>query len=143
MSQFKNNHLFYLFYTDTDSAFTYKAIDSKLIGNKLGQLKLEHDFLKAVFLAPKVYGGIDKLFNDKLTPAAYIKVKSLKDSKFIDFNSLQKLLIKNNELQITNYKLQITNYKLQRATCNSKNQNTRAKGEAITGEATDNNKTAL
>jgi hypothetical protein len=63
MSQFKNNPLFDLLYTDTDCAFTDKAIDS--IGQKLGQLKLEHDFLKAVFIAPKVYGGIAKLFNDK------------------------------------------------------------------------------
>jgi hypothetical protein len=104
MSQFKKNPLFELLYTDTDSAFTDKAIDSKIIGTKLGQLKLEHDFLKAVFLAPKVYGGIEKIFNDKLTSAAYIKVKGLKDSKFIDFNSLQKLLIKNNELSISNEK---------------------------------------
>jgi hypothetical protein len=104
MSQFKNNPLFELLYTDTVSAFTDKAIESKLIGKNLGQLKLEHVFLKAVFFAPKVYGGIDKLFNDKLTPAAHIKVKGLKDSKFIDFNSLQKLLIKNKELSISNAK---------------------------------------
>lgn len=104
MSQFKNNPLFDLLYTDTDSVFTDKAIDSKFIGQNLGQLKLEHDFLKAVFLAPKVYGGIENLKNDKITPAAYIKVKGLKDSKFIDFNSLQKLLFKNNELSISNEK---------------------------------------
>jgi len=104
MSQFKNNPLFDLLYTDTDSVFTDKAIDSEIIGPKLGQLKLEHDFVKAVFLAPKVYGGIEKLFNDKLTPATFIKVKGLKDSKLIDFNSLHKLLIKNNKLSISNEK---------------------------------------
>ena len=111
MSQFKKNPLFYLIYTDTatENAFKDKTIDSKFSGQKLGQLKLEqlkleHDFLKAVFLAPKVYGGIAKFFNDKLTPAAYIKVKGLKYSKFKDFNSLQKLLIKNNELSISNEK---------------------------------------
>ena len=60
MSQFKNNPLFDLLYSDTDSAFTDKTIDSKFIGKKLGQLKLEHDFVKVVFLAPKVYGGIEK-----------------------------------------------------------------------------------
>ena len=106
MSQFKNNPFFDLLYTDTDSAFTDKAIDSKFIGKKLGQLKLklENDFLKAVFLAPKVYGGIGNLFNDNLTPATYIKVKGLKDSQIIEFKSLQKLLIKNNELSISNEK---------------------------------------
>lgn len=50
MSQFKNNPLFDLLYSDTDSAFTDKAIDSKFIGKKLGQLKLEHDFVKVFFL---------------------------------------------------------------------------------------------
>jgi len=86
-----------------------KLFDSKFIGKKLGQLKLEHDFLKVVFLA-YYYGGIENLFNDKLTPAVpavpavYIKVKGLKDSNFIDFNKLQKLLIKNNELSISNEK---------------------------------------
>lgn len=113
MSQFKNNPLFDLFYTDTDSVFTDKAIDDKLIGMELGQLKLEHEFIKAIFLAPKVYGGIEILFNDNLTPAAfgkhqrlaeYIKVKGLKDSKNIDINSLQNLLIKNSELSISNEK---------------------------------------
>jgi len=42
ISQFKNNPLFYLLYTDTYIAFTYKTMDSKVIGNKLRQLKLEH-----------------------------------------------------------------------------------------------------
>jgi hypothetical protein len=49
-------------------------------------------------------GGIEKLFTDKLTPAAYLKVKALKDSKFLDFNNLQILLFKNNELSISNEK---------------------------------------
>jgi predicted membrane-bound dolichyl-phosphate-mannose-protein mannosyltransferase len=46
------------------------------------------------------------MINDQLTYAAYIKVKvkGLKDSKFIGFNRLQKLLIKNNELSISNVK---------------------------------------
>jgi len=34
VSQFKNNPLFDLLYTDTDSAFTDKAIDPKIIGQK-------------------------------------------------------------------------------------------------------------
>jgi hypothetical protein len=50
MSQFKKNPLFHLLYTDTDSAFTDKAIDSKFTGKNLGLLKLEHEFLKLSFL---------------------------------------------------------------------------------------------
>lgn len=108
MSQFKNKPLFDLLYTDTDSAFTDKTIDSKLIGKDLGQLKFEHDFFKVIYLAPKVYGGIENLSKDKKSSQVklgqYIKVKGLKDSKNIDFNSLQNLLIKNSELSISNEK---------------------------------------
>jgi hypothetical protein len=61
MSKFKNNPLIKLFYTDTDSIFTDKSpqqmntIFNDIIGNKLGQLKLECVINRAVFLAPKAY----------------------------------------------------------------------------------------
>jgi hypothetical protein len=45
MSYFKNNPLFKLYYSDTDSAFIdvdLSDIDPNLIGNELGQLKLEY-----------------------------------------------------------------------------------------------------
>ena len=56
MSTFKNNNKFEIYYTDTDSIVTNKALPDKLVGNKLGQLKLEYKIADAVFLAPKVYG---------------------------------------------------------------------------------------
>jgi hypothetical protein len=56
MSQFKNNPLINLYYTDTDSIYTDSEIDSTMIDDKiLGKLKLEHICKKAIFLAPKVY----------------------------------------------------------------------------------------
>jgi hypothetical protein len=67
MSKFKNNPFSpakagsKLFYTDTDSIFTDKSpeqmntIFNDIIGNKLGQLKLECVINRAVFLAPKAY----------------------------------------------------------------------------------------
>ena len=105
MSQFKNNPLYDVLYGDTDSIFIDKELDSKFIGNKLGQLKLEHDYTKVIFLSPKVYGGIDRLKNIENNPQlSDIKVKGLKDSNLLDFNSLQNLLIKNSELSIFNEK---------------------------------------
>jgi len=63
MSLFKNNPLFKLYYSDTDSIFIYVFLEDiypKLVGNSLGQLKPENEFIKALNLAPKVYGGITK-----------------------------------------------------------------------------------
>lgn len=59
MSQFKfmSNHT--LYYTDTDSIDIDTELDSKFVSSELGKMKLEHIFDKAVFLAPKVYGGIN------------------------------------------------------------------------------------
>lgn len=67
MSKYKNNSNFNLFYTDTDSLFidiapnefnslfSKATPESNLLGDQMGQLKLEHKISKAVFLAPKAY----------------------------------------------------------------------------------------
>lgn len=63
MSYFKNNSLFKLYYSDTDSIFidvNLENIYPDLVGTALGQLKPEYEFDEACFLAPKVYGGIIK-----------------------------------------------------------------------------------
>jgi hypothetical protein len=72
MSQFKNNPDFKLYYSDTDSIDIDKPLNEKFIGKYLGQMKLENIFTKIVYLAPKVYGGINKQNKE------YIKVKGLK-----------------------------------------------------------------
>jgi DNA polymerase type B, organellar and viral len=59
VSFFKNNPLFNLYYSDTDSAVTDKPLPKHMIGSELGQMKLEHTISKAVFLAPKVYALVD------------------------------------------------------------------------------------
>jgi hypothetical protein len=58
MSQFKNNPLFKLYYSDTDSAVFNTPLPLEYVGTELGQMKLEHVITKAVFLAPKVYALI-------------------------------------------------------------------------------------
>lgn len=61
MSKFKNNNSLKLFYTDTDSIFVDQSpsemnvLFGDIIGDKLGQLKLECNIDEAVFLAPKAY----------------------------------------------------------------------------------------
>ena len=58
MSVLKNNPLFKLFYSDTDNVVVDRPLPSFMVGNELGQFKLEHVIERAVFLAPKVYGLI-------------------------------------------------------------------------------------
>lgn len=83
------------YYTDTDSIYTDQYLPEEYIGNKLGQFKLEHQFDEAVFLCPKVYGGINSEY--ELT-----KVKGLKNP--VKFNDLKNLLSKDNVLEVDNEK---------------------------------------
>lgn len=104
MSQFKNNPDIKLLYTDTDSLFIVGELPSYLIGNKLGQFKLEHTFLpgKCVILSPKVYGGI---LSDG---SEIIKIKGLKKDSIhqhLTFDMLKSLLNRNSSLEIPNSKM--------------------------------------
>jgi len=94
MSQFKLNHNYELFYSDTDSLDINKKLPSKYVGSGLGKFKLEHIFKEAVFLAPKVYGGI-AINNDNST-YELIKVKGYKN--IISFDDLKSLLELNSKL---------------------------------------------
>lgn len=91
MSQFKTMKDTTLFYTDTDSIDINKPLPSKYIGKELGKMKLEHIFTNAIFLAPKVYGGITDSYE-------YIKIKGLKNP--ITFEEMKPLLIKNKSVEI-------------------------------------------
>ena len=90
MSKFKNNapSVFKLFYSDTDSIFVDRDLPKDLIGNEIGQFKLEYIFKEAVFLGPKIYGGYtyDNNF--------ICKIKGYKNPKGISFNDLKSLLDK-------------------------------------------------
>ena len=56
MTQFKNNHDFILYYSDTDSIYVDRPLPDYLVNDTiLGKLKLEYICKKAIFLAPKVY----------------------------------------------------------------------------------------
>lgn len=95
MSEFKTMDDITLFYSDTDSIDINKPLDPKYIGTGLGKMKLEHVFDDAIFLAPKVYGGITPSYE-------YVKVKGLKNP--VSFNQLKPLLIKDANLKISQEK---------------------------------------
>ena len=90
MSYFKNNPDFKLYYTDTDSVVLDRPLPEHMVGDKLGQLKLEHVIQKAVFLAPKVYCLINELGEE------IIKIKGLSSDVIkrtgINFDTFEKLL---------------------------------------------------
>ncbi len=95
LAWFKNNPLFNLFYCDTDCAhidIDLSTIRPDLIGPELGQLKLENEFKEVVYLAPKVYGGIN------LDNKEVVKVKGYKN--IISFNELKDLLNEDSTLEL-------------------------------------------
>jgi hypothetical protein len=91
MSQFKTDKRFTLYYTDTDSIDIDGALDPKFIGEELGQMKLEHTFKDAVFLGPKMYGGITDNYE-------YVRIKGLKNP--LKFEELKALLLKDSKLEV-------------------------------------------
>jgi hypothetical protein len=91
MTKFKNDKNIELLYFDTDSIDIKGDLNYKYIGKEIGKFKLEHIFKKAIFLAPKVYGGITDNYE-------YIKVKGLKNP--IPFKDLEKLIFKDTRLEI-------------------------------------------
>jgi hypothetical protein len=99
MSQFKNSInpdiLINLYYTDTDSIDIDTPLEDELIGRGLGQMKLEHIFKEAIFIAPKVYGGLTETYE-------YVKVKGSKNK--ISFSELKPLLKKDSKLIISQQK---------------------------------------
>jgi hypothetical protein len=100
MSSFKNNDNFNLYYSDTDSIVIDQELPESLVGNKLGELKLEHVIERGVFLAPKVYGFVsDK--GEKI-----IKVKGLKEKSVdtLTLDDLESLLFKDASREFTQEK---------------------------------------
>lgn len=101
MTLVKNNANFKLYYNDTDSAIIDQPLQSSLIGDELGEFKLEFEISEGVFLCPKVYGiiYIDSRTNTK---QEVVKIKGAKNP--ISFNSLKDLLKLNEKKEINQAK---------------------------------------
>jgi hypothetical protein len=100
MSQFKDIRVNQLYYTDTDSVVVEKPLPGYMVGDKLGQMKLEYEIDHAVFLAPKTYALIDK--NGK----EVIKVKGIKQeiADSLTFKDLESLLLEDSSREFTQEK---------------------------------------
>jgi DNA polymerase type B, organellar and viral len=89
-----------IFYTDTDSLYINKELDSKYISNtEIGKFKLERIFEKGLFLGPKMYGGT---FYENNKYLDFSKIKGLKNS--ISYRELLPLLFKDKHITITQEK---------------------------------------
>jgi hypothetical protein len=95
MSQFLADPTLQIFYTDTDSIDIKGPLPKHLIGPALGQLKLEDIFDEAVFVAPKVYGGLGQR-------GPITKVKGFKNP--ITYANLKSLLLKDSKLELNQEK---------------------------------------
>ena len=100
MSILKNNSLFNLYYSDTDSIVVDKQLPSFMVGSDLGQYKLEHTVERAVFLAPKVYG----LLTTDGTEIIKMKGVSNEVLKDIHIQNLENLLIEDSSLELNQEK---------------------------------------
>ena len=87
MSQFKNNPLFKLYYSDTDSAVFSTPLPSEYVGSDLGLMKLEHIITKAVFLSPKVYALITNE-GEQIIKAKGLTKDAIKNITIADFELL-------------------------------------------------------
>ena len=97
MSQFKSdfNEKYNLYYSDTDSIAIDKPLEDNMIGKELGKMKLEQTFKKAVYLGPKVYGGITNEGEEIIKAKGYKNKDQFKKDQ-LDFNTLESLLYLNN-----------------------------------------------
>lgn len=100
MTIFKNNPLFKLFYSDTDSIVVDKPLPADMVGSELGKYKLEHVIKHAVFLAPKVYGFITE-DNTEIIKIKGVKPEAMND---IHLSDLENLLIKDSSKEFTQEK---------------------------------------
>jgi len=104
MSQFKvpkfmSKYDYNLYYSDTDSIYIDRPLPEKFISNtRLGDLKLEGIYDKAIFLAPKVYAL--KNNNEEI-----IKIKGLSQESIwkhgLNIEILETLLKKDSDLKLT------------------------------------------
>lgn len=102
MAPFKAATKFNLYYSDTDCIVIDKPLPEELVGNNLGDLKLEHVIEKAVFLAPKVYALITDQGEE------IIKVKGLTQDAInkakLGYNDFEQLLKYNEHIELNQEK---------------------------------------
>jgi hypothetical protein len=108
MSQFKNNpEIGDLLYSDTDCIAITGELNPKHIGKGIGQMEVEKQFIKVVYLAPKVYVGLmqNKKDTNKIEVHAVIKgINVEKKAKQFKFNDFVLLLNKDQKFKMEHEK---------------------------------------
>lgn len=102
MSQFKNDSsLGDLLYSDTDCIAISGKLPDKYLGKKLGKMEIEKSYKKVIYIAPKVYIGLN---NDDQLKAKIKGVKNVNKYKDISkkipgftFDNILKLLTRNKD----------------------------------------------
>jgi hypothetical protein len=107
INPFKNNKEVILYYSDTDSLVLSKELNENIVGNGLGEWKLEGEIKKGIFIRPKLYtyykidGSLKKVASgvdsNKLTFEDYVnmgKGKSVVTNNFKMSVNWSKLEIK-------------------------------------------------
>jgi hypothetical protein len=98
MSQFKNNPLFNLYYSDTDSIYIDSKLPDDLVSNTiLGKMKLESVITKAIFICPKVYAYLTE-DNKEIIKIKGLTKEAIKDNN-ISLSDLENLLIKDSKIE--------------------------------------------
>jgi len=99
MAEYKIKYSSNLYYSDTDSLVLDCLLPDHMVGDQLGQFKLEYEIKEGVFLGPKVYG---LRFHDDIAGGTdYIKVKSLKNPNIqVSFEDLKGLLFKDSFIKL-------------------------------------------
>jgi hypothetical protein len=97
MSYYMNKYQDNLYAMDTDGIkVDCKLDDSEIDEKELGKMKYEYTFKEAVFVAPKVYGGIlEKPYKNK---TELTKVKGLKNH--ISYLELKSVLNRNHPIKL-------------------------------------------
>ena len=102
MSQFKNKVDYDLYYTDTDSIFINKPLPISFIDDKMGSMKLENIFDEAIFIAPKVYGGVISNNVTNLNETILV-IRGLKltEKESMNYFTVKKIMKKEGKITLT------------------------------------------
>lgn len=92
MYDFKNIEGNKCYYSDTDSIFLEKELDSKYVGTELGKFKLEYKFKEGYFIAPKVY---QIKFNNGISKTVFKGVRESELNKVISDNTFNEIVYNN------------------------------------------------
>jgi len=95
-------------YSDTDSVILSKPLMGEVIGYEIGQMKLEHEIVKGIFIRTKLYAFYN-LENKLIIKSSGISPRNLKWNDFLKLAKGQSVTLSRNTFNVNWKKLQIEN----------------------------------